>query len=73
MPRNNYGHFQKGHKLGFTTDRPEPLTSIVNLRVSESQKDKLKTIPNWQERLRECIDILIKDADGVSEACPKDI
>lgn len=56
--------FQKGHKLGFTTDRTEPLTDIVNLRVSKSQKTKLKTIPNWQERLRECIDILINDVDG---------
>lgn len=64
MSRNNYGHFQKGHKLGFTTDRSEPLVAIVNLRVSESQKTKLKTIPNWQERLRECIDILIHDVDG---------
>ncbi|BAY87351.1 hypothetical protein NIES267_68730 [Calothrix parasitica NIES-267] len=56
--------FQKGHKLGFTTDRPEPLTSIVNLRVSESQKNKLKLMDNWQERLRECIDILIHHVDG---------
>lgn len=56
--------FQKGHKLGFTTDRPEPLTSILNLRVSESQKNKLKLMDNWQERLRECIDILIHDIDG---------
>ena len=56
--------FQKGHKLGFTTDRPEPLTSIVNLRVSESQKNKLKLIDNWQERLRECIDTLIHNVDG---------
>ncbi|MEO1373933.1 MAG: hypothetical protein AAFW70_06365 [Cyanobacteria bacterium J06635_10] len=55
--------FQKGHKLGFTTDRTEPLTDIVNLRVSKSQKAKLKTIPDWQERLRECIDTLINDFD----------
>lgn len=56
--------FQKGHKLGFTTSRTEPLTDIVNLRVSKSQKEKIKTIPNWQERLRKYIDILINNVDG---------
>ena len=64
MARDNWGQFKKGNKLGFTTNRTEPLTDIVNLRVSKSQKDKLKTIPNWQERLRECIDVLIYDVDG---------
>lgn len=56
--------FQKGHKLGFTTDRVEPLTDIINLRVAKSQKDKLKAIPDWQERLRECIHILVNNVDG---------
>lgn len=56
--------FQKGHKLGFTTNRTEPLTDIVNLRVSQSQKEKIKIIPNWQERLRKYIDILINNLDG---------
>ncbi|MDJ0800278.1 MAG: hypothetical protein QNJ51_26295 [Calothrix sp. MO_167.B12] len=64
MSRDNFGQFKKGHKFGFTTDRAEPLTDIVNLRLSKSQKTKLKAIPNWQERLRECIDILINDVDG---------
>lgn len=52
--------FQKGHKLGFTTNRAEPLTSLVNLRVSEAQKEKIKTIPNWQEKLRKSIDHIIE-------------
>ncbi len=64
MPRNNFGRFKKGHKLGFTTDRSEPLTSIVNLRVTQSQKNKLKNVPNWQERLREYIDDLNNTVDG---------
>ncbi len=64
MSRNNFGHFKKGHKLGFTTDRSEPLIAIVNLRVSQSQKNKLKNVPNWQERLREYIDVLNNDVDG---------
>lgn len=60
----NSGHFKKGHKKGFTTDRDEPLTGIVNLRVSQSQKEKLKNVPDWQERLRECIDTLIIKFDS---------
>ncbi|MGD1914271.1 MAG: hypothetical protein ACFB2X_26585 [Rivularia sp. (in: cyanobacteria)] len=64
MSRDNWGKFEKGNKVGFTTNRSEPLTALINLRVSESQKTKLKTIPNWQERLRECIDILTHDVDG---------
>ncbi len=64
MSRDNWGKFKKGNKIGFTTNRSESLTALINLRVSESQKAKLKTIPNWPERLRECIDILIHDVDG---------
>ena len=64
MSRNNWGQFKKGNKVGFTTDRNEPLTALINLRVSEPQKAKLKAIPNWQERLRECINLLIHDIDG---------
>ncbi|MEH1859967.1 MAG: hypothetical protein V7L21_18645 [Nostoc sp.] len=28
------------------------------------QKEKLKAVPNWQERLREFVDELIKDVDN---------
>ncbi len=64
MTRNNFGRFKKGHKLGFTTDRSEPLTCIVNLRVTQFQKNKLKNVPNWQERLRKYIDDLNNTVDG---------
>ena len=55
------GQFQKGNKLGFTTNRTEPLTKLVGLRISDRQKEALKNIPNWQEKLRLYIDQMIKN------------
>ena len=34
----------------------------LSIRVYEGQKEALKNIPEWQERLREYIDKLIKDS-----------
>ncbi|AUB36112.1 hypothetical protein COO91_02013 [Nostoc flagelliforme CCNUN1] len=58
--------FQKSHKFGFTSDEPmdkDPVCFKVKLGV----KAKLKAVPNWQERLRECVDRLIagqRESDG---------
>ncbi|BAY48814.1 hypothetical protein SAMD00079811_64400 [Scytonema sp. HK-05] len=38
--------------------------SPLCVRVREGVKDKLKTIPNWQERLRNLIDEFIEDNDN---------
>jgi uncharacterized protein (DUF4415 family) len=53
--------FQKKHKLGFTTSRDKPLTSSpVCFRLDEELAQKLKSVPNWQERLREILPTLIE-------------
>lgn len=39
----------------FTTDRPEPLTARLQLRVTERMKQQVTAIPNWQELIRDCI------------------
>jgi hypothetical protein len=51
--------FQKGHKLGAKKQLKKPLDKqVIAFRGYEGQKEKLKAIPNWQERFREFVDQL---------------
>ncbi|MBE9198963.1 MULTISPECIES: hypothetical protein [unclassified Nodularia (in: cyanobacteria)] len=52
--------FQKKHKLGFTSNQPFDKNPVC-FKVLPGVKDKLKTVPNWQERLREFVDRLIDE------------
>lgn len=61
--RNYKGHFVKGHKEGFTTDRTNPLTAQIAIRLTPQVKEKLKNIPNWKNQIRDYIHEMIKD-DG---------
>ncbi len=61
--RNKLGHFEKGHGEGFTTNRPKALKALVGIRLTPENKEALKNVPNWQERLREYIQSLINE-DG---------
>ena len=40
---------------GFKTDRVEPLTAKLSMRVTNSMLAKLKEQENWQELVREAI------------------
>jgi hypothetical protein len=44
----------------FQTEREEPLLALINLRIAPSQKEKLRAIPKWQEKVREAIASLIE-------------
>jgi hypothetical protein len=55
--------FQKRHKLGFTSDDPLDKDPIC-FKVKPGVKAKLKAVPNWQERLREYVDELVKQSLG---------
>ncbi|MEQ9548373.1 MAG: hypothetical protein RIM23_01955 [Coleofasciculus sp. G3-WIS-01] len=51
--------FQKGNKLGAKKQLKKPLDKgVIAFRGYEGQKEKLKAIPDWQERLREFVDQL---------------
>jgi hypothetical protein len=54
--------FQKNHKLGFTSENPFDKDPIC-FKVLPGVKNKLKAIPDWQERLRELVNDLIKEVD----------
>lgn len=42
-------------KTRYTTNRNEPLTSNLSMKVSASMKTRLKQQENWQELVREAI------------------
>ncbi|NEN92478.1 MAG: hypothetical protein F6K24_24375 [Okeania sp. SIO2D1] len=52
--------FPKKHKLGFTTDRKQSLTTTVCFKTDEELAQKLKSVPDWQEKLRQVLPDLIK-------------
>ena len=44
----------------FKTDREESCTAHLSLRITPSQKAKLKNIDGWQEEARQFLDLLIE-------------
>ena len=57
--------FQKNHKLGALPYGDKPLdVKPVSFKPRQGQLEKLKQIPNWQEKLRDYIDVLIEDNEG---------
>ncbi len=59
--KTNRGHFTKGNKDGFTTDRSKPLNAHVGIRMTTEDKEALKNVPQWQERLRNYLKQLIEE------------
>jgi hypothetical protein len=54
--------FKKGHKLGAKKRLIRPLDKdAIAFKGYEGQKEKLKAVPDWQERLREFVDQLLSD------------
>jgi hypothetical protein len=49
-------------KYQFTTEREEPLTAKFTLRVTHSMLTELKAISNWQEKTREKLSDLVREA-----------
>ncbi len=44
----------------FKTDREEPCTAQIAIRIPPSKKAKLKLIDGWQEELRNYIDKMVE-------------
>ncbi len=54
--------FQKGNKLGAKKRLKSTLDKeAIAFKGYKGQKEKLKAVLNWQERLREFVDQLISD------------
>ncbi|BAZ16162.1 hypothetical protein NIES4071_80370 [Calothrix sp. NIES-4071] len=52
--------FEKKNKLGFTSNQPFDKDPVC-FKVLPGVKERLKNIPNWQERLRQAVDKLIEE------------
>jgi len=53
--------FPKNHKNRYTTNREKPLTSSpVCFRLDKDTAKDLKSIPDWQEKLRNALPDLIE-------------
>lgn len=48
--------FRKGNKLGAKKFSKRPLDGNITIHVYEGQKEKLKQVRDWQNKLRDCID-----------------
>ncbi|BAZ12394.1 hypothetical protein NIES4071_42250 [Calothrix sp. NIES-4071] len=58
--------FQKNNKLGFTSNEPldrKPLTILLKVGV----KDKLMSIPNWRQKVRDAIDKIISEHEPIHD------
>ncbi len=54
--------FQKGNKLGAKKQLKRPLDKeVIAFKGYEGQKEKLKAVPDWQERLRNFVEQLIEE------------
>jgi hypothetical protein len=54
--------FRKNHKFGAKKILDKPLDALpICLKGYLGQKEALRNVPDWQERLREFIDILIEE------------
>lgn len=54
--------FQKNNKLGFTSSEPldrKPLAILLKAGV----KEKIMSIPNWRQKVRDAIDKIISEHD----------
>ncbi|MCA1995467.1 MAG: hypothetical protein LDL41_25985 [Coleofasciculus sp. S288] len=57
--------FQKGNKLGASKRLNRPLDKgVIAFRGYEGQKEKLKTVPDWQERFRQFAEELINESQS---------
>jgi hypothetical protein len=59
--------FQKNNKFGFTTENEKPLIASVCLRVDEELAQRLKSVPNWQNKLRDVLPSIIENWEEIPD------
>jgi hypothetical protein len=56
--------FQKNHKYRWESNKERILDkNPICFKGYEGQKEKIKAVPDWQERLRKFVDELIQEVD----------
>ncbi|MEO1372980.1 MAG: hypothetical protein AAFW70_01375 [Cyanobacteria bacterium J06635_10] len=51
----------EGNKLGFLAAGDKPLTAHIGLKLTHEDKEALKLIPGWSDKLRAAVKEIIKD------------
>ncbi len=69
--RGNPNAGLNGIETRFTTDREEPLTSLIQVKAPASLAAELKAIPGWQEFLRKTIRKAISERNRRSAIATK--
>jgi hypothetical protein len=66
---SNYKAFEgKREATQFKAAGDEPLTAKLDLKVTQTMKDQLKAIPNWQNKVREALSLLLNNySQGVGK------
>jgi len=54
--------FKKKHKFGFVSENDEPLeSSPLCIKLKKGVKNRVRSIPDWQDKLRSMIEQWVKD------------
>lgn len=54
--------FKKKHKLGFLPENDTPLDRLpLSIKLRLGVRDRVRSIPDWQDKLRDLIEQWIKD------------
>jgi hypothetical protein len=56
--------FQKNNQYRYIKKLKRPVGKMIGFRGYEDQNERLKDVPDWQERLRLYVDQLIEELDG---------
>lgn len=57
----------KAHQFEKQYDWDEPCTALISVRVPPNIKEKLKKLPNWQERVRKAIAKQLAEGENAAE------
>jgi hypothetical protein len=52
---------------GFKTDRDEPLTESLTIKITKSMIEKLKSMENYREKCRQAIAQMIEELEKKSD------
>ncbi|MEO1373026.1 MAG: hypothetical protein AAFW70_01610 [Cyanobacteria bacterium J06635_10] len=57
----NKGHFKKGNATRYIAAGDKPLTAHIGLKLTEEDKEALRQIPKWSDKLRAAVKQIIEE------------
>ena len=59
--------FKKGHNQGAKPIGDQAMTGRIDIRTSKELEDRVKTIPNWREKLRVLLEEWVKNQENSAQ------